>query len=416
MTDSRDLSACIEQLRLYFDVPPEYDLAEWNLRLAKDLPGGEKLDVPQLLEKIDEWADLVRRETEQHYYSFIHAPAHYENSQGYFCVLVLITVLERDLGVGYNPARVRDEKFQDPYCIDPDVSDSRDLFIHGILDGPGGTCASMPVLYTAVGRRLGYPMKLVEAPGHLFSRWDDPEGTFNGVPDRFNIDASGRGFACHSDEHYQHWPREWTEAEKEHDWYLKSMSTFEEIGCFLTTRGSCLEDNHRLPDAFLAFHWAYQLTKDKRYYQQAAKLQHDLEVQEKQFEERLIEINAQHRRRMEEQERIRRQKMFQHPPTCTCAACRKAREQSPARSKRGLHHGPSCQCLDCCREREKSSSAATVNGIPHPPTCPCFHCRTGQPVPQPPSVAARAGRSLPPHRRMPPYPGNRPSPGLPFPP
>ena len=40
--------------------------------------------------------------------------------------------------------------------------------------------ASLPVLYTAVGRHLGYPLKLVSSWGpkanHLFCRWDDPAG------------------------------------------------------------------------------------------------------------------------------------------------------------------------------------------------------------------------------------------------
>ena len=63
------------------------------------------------------------------------------------------------------------------------------LFIHGIIDGPGGTCASMPVLYVAVGRRLGYPLKLVEARGHLLLRWDDPLGQRLGTPDVFNVEG-----------------------------------------------------------------------------------------------------------------------------------------------------------------------------------------------------------------------------------
>ncbi len=39
-----------------------------------------------------------------------------------------------------------------------------------IADDNGGTCVSMPVLYTAVARRLGYPVKLVLAKGHAFCR------------------------------------------------------------------------------------------------------------------------------------------------------------------------------------------------------------------------------------------------------
>ncbi|MFQ5731502.1 MAG: transglutaminase family protein [Planctomycetaceae bacterium] len=405
------LPACIEQLQLDFDVSPDYDVAEWNLRLAKSLPAAEDLDVSALLDKIDRWAELVRQATERQYYTFIESPSQYESSQGYFCVLVLITVLERDLGVRYNPARVRDQTFQDPHCIDPDVSDSRDMFIHGILDGPGGTCSSMPVLYTAVGRRLGYPMRLVQAPGHLFSRWDDPEGTFNGVPDVFNIDASGHGFSCHPDEYYHHWPREWDETERKNNWYLKSMSPFEEIADFLSSRGSCLECNGQLDAAFLAFHWAYQLTQDQRYYQHAAKLQERLEAEQRRLDRRMQEINDEQRFRFQQREKLRRQKAFHHSPNCSCANCRKEREQAeaamtPSQSK----HSTSCQCLACRKERESVPKL----GAQHPPTCNCFDCRNGRHVPQHTGIAARTTKQLPkPLVHTPAIPQNRPSRGLP---
>ena len=48
-------------------------------------------------------------------------------------------------------------------------ADARDVFLHG-LTGPErrGTCSSLPVLHVAVGRRLGYPLKLVTTKGHQF--------------------------------------------------------------------------------------------------------------------------------------------------------------------------------------------------------------------------------------------------------
>jgi hypothetical protein len=42
------------------------------------------------------------------------------------------------------------------------------------------------VLYVAIGRRLGYPLKLVECKGHLFVRWEDAK-------ERFNIEGTSRG-------------------------------------------------------------------------------------------------------------------------------------------------------------------------------------------------------------------------------
>jgi hypothetical protein len=42
-----------------------------------------------------------------------------------------------------------------------------------------GTCSSMPVLYVTLGRRLGYPVKLVTAKAHLFVRWEQTGERFN---------------------------------------------------------------------------------------------------------------------------------------------------------------------------------------------------------------------------------------------
>jgi hypothetical protein len=83
------------------------------------------------------------------------------------------------MGVRYDAEVVAD--------LDRPPLDSRDDFLHGIIAGRGGTCASLPVLYAAVGRRLGYPLKLVRTTQHLFLRWDDPGG------ERFNVEISNAG-------------------------------------------------------------------------------------------------------------------------------------------------------------------------------------------------------------------------------
>ncbi|MEX1094758.1 MAG: transglutaminase family protein [Planctomycetales bacterium] len=366
MRPDLQLARIWDDLKLAPPTEAEYDLAEWNLRLAQNLPGSENLDISRLLDKLDGWVERVRRDTERLYYRFLADPADYQFSQGYFCVLVLITVLERDLGVRYNPDRVKDPKFQDPHCVDPDFSDSRDLFIHGILDGPGGTCSSMPVLYTSVGRRLGYPMKLVAAPEHLFSRWDDPQGKFNGVPDVFNIDASGHGFANPPDEHYREWPREWTEEERRQDWYLRSFSPTDEFASFLTKRATCLEDNGRRDEAFLCFHWAYQLTQDKRYYWNAARLQRRLETDHRRRLEFLEELEQQRQRRRRELGRSQEPAVIRWAP------------QYPAPlAIRDVGHGPSCRCANCLRDRPAALAKCDFG---HGPSCQCFHCTENRKV------------------------------------
>lgn len=243
----------------------QYDVAAANLAAAAGLPGADGLDAGSALSWLDEAARRVNIETLRHSYQFREWPQEFENSAAYFCMLVMATVLCKDFGVRYNPERIRDPKFQDPNCFDPDFSDSRDLFIHGLIDGPGGTCASMPVLYAAVGRRLNYPLRLVQSKGHLFVRWDDPEGKA-GPPARFNVEATGQGLACPPDEHYRIWPVPLTDGELASGLFLRAMTPREEVAGFRAVRGDCLWENGRYADAMREYNWSVTLAPhDQRY-------------------------------------------------------------------------------------------------------------------------------------------------------
>ena len=106
------------------------------------------------------------------------------------------------------------------------------------LNRPLGTCSSLPVLQVAVGRRLGYPLKLVTTKGHLFVRWEDAH-------ERFNIEAAGRGVNRFTDDYYRHWPFELAPAEEVAEGYLKSLTPPEELAVFLSIRGMCLREAGR---------------------------------------------------------------------------------------------------------------------------------------------------------------------------
>jgi hypothetical protein len=122
------------------------------------------------------------------------------------------------------------------------------LFIHAILmDGHLAMCTSAPVIYAAVGRRLGYPIKLVKTKCHVFCRWDDPHG------ERFNIEATSPGFYTHSDEYYRRWPYPWTQSEKRMGYWLHSLSPRQELAMFLDWRGTCWLDNFQTENASAAF-------------------------------------------------------------------------------------------------------------------------------------------------------------------
>jgi len=234
----------------------ESDIALTNLKCATGLPHAETLDLTRCLDRIGRIARQVRRETKRNLYRFRRCPKEWNGSEAYWTACMMITVLQQDFGVRYNPERI----------YDPDFRDSRDLFIHGMLFGSGGTCASMPVLYVAVGRRLVYPLKLVHAKAHVFARWDDPQGRHWRHPARFNIEASNQGLNVFPDEYYHTWPLEMQDWELAEGCYLHSLSPREELASFLAMRGHCLQDTRRFVEAAQVFRWAAKLAPKNPHY------------------------------------------------------------------------------------------------------------------------------------------------------
>jgi hypothetical protein len=228
------------------------DVAEINLACASGLPGSERLDIAHCLRTLDEWAEHVRHKTIKLLPRFRKAPADFENSEPYFRILVMVTVLRRDIGISYNK-RYKQEQLARGERIDARefigdgfFLDSRNLFLHGIVETKEGTCSSLPPLYVAIGRRLGYPLKVVSTKGHLFARWDD-------VGVRFNIECTCEGLYCHTDEHYLHWPFESTPEEAKRCGYLTSKTPMQELATFLESRGHCWLENKQHRQAADAF-------------------------------------------------------------------------------------------------------------------------------------------------------------------
>lgn len=237
-SDALTPKSLAELLALPSDQLERVDIALMNLLCAEGLPGSESLDIQAVLATLDAWAEGVALETARSYAQFLRDPADYENSEGYFKALVLVTVLERDLGVRYNLER----------ADQPDFRNSKDQFIHGMVnDSNGGTCVSMPVVDLAIGRRLGYPLKLALAREHVFWRWDD------GRSPPMNFNNAGRGLRSDPDEFYRSWPRPITDEDLKHREFLVSLTPAEELAVFLAARGHCLMANGRYKDALEAY-------------------------------------------------------------------------------------------------------------------------------------------------------------------
>ncbi len=231
------------------------DIALVNLICADGLPDATKINRRYCLETIDRWAEIVRDYTDRHLYAYWRDPARYENSEAKFRVLLMVTVLQRDLGVRYNPAKIPDEaRFE-----------TEDSFLHGLIQGDGGTCASMPILYAAVGRRLGYPIKFATTYRHKFNRWEDSQ-------EQFNIEASCVGLSIPPDEHFRtgrYEPMKEFEVEARS---LLTQSPREEVADCMVQRAYRFLEDKDYTRALESYLWGLELAPENIYYGMACNL------------------------------------------------------------------------------------------------------------------------------------------------
>ncbi len=220
------------------------DVAVMNLIVAASLPGNVKSDEDRCMRRIDELTAGCRAFTERAMTLFRSGRSDYPRSEPRFRIQAMITFLQRDAGIRYHPERTADTAVYQP----------EDSFLHGALQGDGGTCASLPVLYTSIGRRLGYPIRLATTIRHLYCRWDEgPSG------ESFNIEASGVGVSFFPDEHYRTGRFQLTPREIEANGFLRSLSPREELSVFLFERAGCWEDVKNYREAVMSLAWANEL-------------------------------------------------------------------------------------------------------------------------------------------------------------
>lgn len=261
-----------ETLERLLSLPPEQlakvDIAEMNLLCATGLPGSEDLDIGKCLAKLDRWAARVKHETERHLYrltdpAYKEHAEHYKHSEARFRAEWLVAVLQQDIGLHYHAGFV-------PQDVEvPPFKTSKEAFLHGLMDNEdahkafGGNCVSLPVAYAAVGRRLGYPIKLVCAKEHVFCRWEGLDSPNPAWRERFNFDGAGKGFSIDPDEFYLSWPRKTFPDQVELCGWLKSLTPQEELSVFLSSRGGVLSHvNKDFDSALVAFAHSARLHPD----------------------------------------------------------------------------------------------------------------------------------------------------------
>lgn len=231
-------------LALPLDRLNSLDIGLVNLLCAEGLPGANGLNIRACLATLDKWTDAVRRYTRDNAGYYQRDPAAYYHHKGFSKLVSMAVLLKRGIGIGYQPTAIGNYIF----------ADSRDDLLHGLLTRKLGTCTSLPVLCVAIGRRLGYPMHLAVAKGHVLCQWRNDDGS------HLNFEISGNDGECskYDDAHYHNWPRPMTALDIGSGHYLRPLTRAEELALFLETRGHCLVDNRRFDEARQAYAAAFR--------------------------------------------------------------------------------------------------------------------------------------------------------------
>lgn len=237
-----------ELMALRHDQVENVDIGLIDLLCAEGLRGSEDLNIQQCLKTLDTLAEHVKSETERNHYRFRDHPEHFLHSQGYFRMKYLATILQQDLGIRYSPERAAAQRSADGKIKlekeDLFFADSRDVFIHGLLGHKHfGTCASMPVLYVAIARRLGYPVRLATTQAHFYVRYEEDDGK------HLNVEATCVGFKTFSDQYYKNWPFPISEDQVNKGHHLRPLNNRLVLGRLLIERAGCLTSMKRFDEA-----------------------------------------------------------------------------------------------------------------------------------------------------------------------
>lgn len=254
ITDSQ--SAALELMDSLI-VPPvineSTDIALLNLTAAPGLAPDERSRIiGESMKTLDSWAETVKEQTWKNHYRYLQNPSEFK-SEVEWKMAMMCTVLGQDFKVRYDPSLT--STVQQSASNFEFFSNPKSVFLTGCLgDSRIGTCASLPVLYLAIGRRVGYPMYLVATKGHLFARWDDGKGT------RVNLEAANAGgYTSYPDSYYRSWPSALSSQEEQSGGYLINLTAQQAFAIFLTTRAACLQAQGRAEEAIAAAGAAYRL-------------------------------------------------------------------------------------------------------------------------------------------------------------
>lgn len=218
------------------EVVDAHDIAEVNLRCSLGLI--ENIDhlYRDCLGLIGEWSTQLVDYTNNNYRLFESEPESFENSHEMYQAIAMVQFVQTALRVHYNMEFAEGEY---------NAIDSRNLFLTGVLTGHGGTCVTLPVLYAALGQRVGYPIAVASTWEHFYCVWG--EG-----PNSFCLEAAGNGFEKRSHDYYRNFRRPVTARDEQVNGFLRRLSHRELFAHFADQRSNCLQEQFRFDEALEA--------------------------------------------------------------------------------------------------------------------------------------------------------------------
>lgn len=228
------------------------DIGRMNIICARNVIKSELVDTKKYAAKLDEWAAIAKRLEQKYLPSYEKNAARYDNSLAKFKAVTLALTIQQDLKCGYNMNLIESGAMSDlrsPRFF----RNADDIFITGLLRNRRGTCASLPVLFVALGRRLNYPVFLAHTKGHLYCRWDDGR-------ECFNVEVTGQGVDTPTDSHYRGHPYSPTEEDIKREGMLRNLTNRESLSIFLSTAAMNREANSDFDMAIILYDIALRMS------------------------------------------------------------------------------------------------------------------------------------------------------------
>ena len=246
-----------ELLALSAEELERVDTGRMNLLCCEWISDPATGRLEKALGRLDDWTERVRLNEKRRLPHFPKFAARYDNSLAKYKAVNLALAIQQELKCGYNMRLLKSGAVQD-VRTPRFFRYSDDVFISGLLRTGKGSCSSLPVLFVALARRLGYPVRLAMTRSHLYCRWEDDR-------ESFNMEISGEGVDDPPDGFYMGPPFSPSKDEIRREGLLRALTNKEALGVFLETAGLNQEANDNLPRAVECYERALRCRPNSRY-------------------------------------------------------------------------------------------------------------------------------------------------------